>query len=95
MIPRWEAARSARRRATVFLAGFIGVVAVPSIIALACTDISGSSDSILSLQFDTLASPSVVVGDSLRDTTGAIVLPVVRAFNFQGGENPSAKIYFQ
>jgi len=95
MISRCAAARSARRRAIVFVAGFISAVAAPSIIALACTDISGSSDSILSLQFDSLASPSVVVGDTMRDTAGAIVLPVVHAFNFKGGEVTSAKIFFQ
>ena len=95
MISRFTAARSARRRAIAFVAGFVAVVAVPSMITLACTDISGSSDSILSLQFDTLPSPSVVVGDTLRDTTGAVVLPVVHAFNFKGAEITSAKIYFQ
>ena len=76
MISGVEAVRSARRKAIAFFAGFIGVIAVPSIMALACTDVSGNGDSILSLQFDTLASPSVVVGDTLRDTTGAISLPV-------------------
>ena len=54
--------------------------------AVACTDVSGSSSSILSIQFDTLPSPSVVVGDTLRDTTGAVVHPVVHAFNFKGAE---------
>ena len=44
---------SARRRAVAFIAAFVGVVAVPSVIAIACTDITGSSNSILSLQFDT------------------------------------------
>ena len=92
---RVSAGRSARRKAIAFVAGFVGVVAAPSIIALACNDISGNSDSILSLQFDTLASPSVVVGDTLRDTTGAVVLPTVHAFNYKGGEITSAKIYFQ
>jgi hypothetical protein len=95
MTSRSAAARSARRRAIAFVAGFVGVVAVPSIIALACNDISGNADSILSLQFDTLASPSVVVGDTLRDTTGKVVLPTVHAFNYKGGEITSAKIYFQ
>jgi hypothetical protein len=95
MISRAAAARSARRQASAFLAVFVGAVAVPSIIALSCTDISGDSDSILSLQFDTLASPSVVVGDTLRDTTGVVVLPTVHAFNFKGGEVTSAQIYFQ
>ena len=92
---RRSAGRSARRRAIAFVVGFVGLVAVPSIIAVGCTDISGSSDSVLSLQFDTLASPSVVIGDTLRDTTGAIILPVVHAFNYKGGEIASAKIYFQ
>jgi hypothetical protein len=54
--------------------------------ALACGDVSGSSTSVLSIQFDSLAAPSVVVGDTLRDTTGAVILPVVHAFNFRGDE---------
>jgi len=62
--------------------------------AVACTDVSGSSSSILSIQFDTLPSPSVVVGDTLRDTTGAVVHPVVHAFNFKGAEIIPAPVYF-
>jgi hypothetical protein len=53
---------------------------------LACGDVSGSSTSVLSIQFDSLAAPSVVVGDTLRDTTGAVILPKVHAFNFKGDE---------
>ncbi|MDQ6718232.1 MAG: hypothetical protein M3Z17_07785 [Gemmatimonadota bacterium] len=53
-------------------------------LALACTDVTGSANSVLSIQFDTLASPSVVIGDSLRDSTGALALPHVRAYNFEG-----------
>lgn len=66
-----------------------------SIGASACTDVSGSADSVLSIQFDSFASPSVVVGDTLRDTTGAIALPVVRAFNFKGEEisQPPVRFY--
>jgi hypothetical protein len=41
---------------------------------------------VLSIQFDSLAAPSVVVGDTLRDTTGVVILPVVHAFNFKGEE---------
>jgi hypothetical protein len=70
-------------------------VGVSSVLAIACTDISGSSTAVLSLQFDTLPSPSVVVGDSLRDTTGVVVRPVVHAFNYKGEEIASAQIYFQ
>lgn len=95
MMSRGGNARRARSRAVAFIAGFMGVIAIPSVIAIACTDISGGGNAILSLQFDTLASPSVVVGDTLRDTTGAVILPVVHAFNYKGGEITAAKIYFQ
>ena len=54
--------------------------------AFACTDISGSSTAVLSIEFDSLPAPAVVIGDTLRDTTGAVVHPVVRAFNFKGGD---------
>lgn len=55
------------------------------LLAAACTDVTGAKNEILSVQFDTLASPSVVLGDSLRDSTGAIALPKVTAYNFDGG----------
>ena len=63
--------------------------------AAACTDISGSSSAVLSIQFDTLPVPAVVLGDTLRDTTGAIAYPVVRAFNFKGAEIAPAPVWFQ
>lgn len=90
-----SAVRPTRGRAFAFLVGFFAAVGGSSLLAIACTDISGSSTAVLSLQFDTLPSPSVVVGDSLRDTTGAVVRPVVHAFNFKGEEITSAQIYFQ
>lgn len=64
------------------------------IAALACGDVSGSSTSVLSIQFDSLAAPSVVVGDTLRDTTGVVIVPVVHAFNFQGNEILPAPVRF-
>jgi hypothetical protein len=60
----------------------------------ACTDISGSSTSVLSIQFDSLSAPSVVLGDTLRDTTGAVVRPKVHAFNFKGEEIIPAPVFF-
>jgi hypothetical protein len=62
--------------------------------AISCTEISGSPTAVLSIQFDSLAAPSVVVGDTLRDTTGAVVRPVVHVFNFKGGEIVPAPVYF-
>jgi hypothetical protein len=70
------------------------ISALVGIIAAACTDISGSPGAVLSLQFDPLPFPSVVVGDTLRDTTGAVVTPVVHAFNFQGEEIIPAPVFF-
>ncbi|HUQ48171.1 MAG TPA: hypothetical protein VM053_08015 [Gemmatimonadaceae bacterium] len=61
----------------------------------ACTDVSGNSGSVLSIQFDSLAAPSVVVGDTLRDTTGVAIRPVVHAFDFDGNEITSPTIRFQ
>lgn len=48
----------------------------------------------LSIVFDSLSAPSVVVGDTLRDTTGAVVRPVVHVFNFKGEEVARAPVYF-
>lgn len=70
-------------------------LALVSIAAFACGDVSGSSTSVLSIQFDSLAAPSVVVGDTLRDTTGAVIVPVVHAFNFRGAEIVPAPVRFQ
>ena len=66
-----------------------------SLAAFACSDVSGSSTSVLSIQFDSLAAPSVVVGDTLRDTTGTVIVPVVHAFNFKGEEITSVPVRFQ
>ena len=70
------------------------VYALCCIAAAACTDVSGSSTSVLSIEFDTLQSPSVVVGDTLRDSTGAVIFPTVRAFNFKGAEITPVPVRF-
>src|SRR5438045_5425515 len=69
-------------------------VVIVSIVAAACSDVSGSSTSVLSIRCDTLPAPSVVVGDTLRDSTGAVVRPTVHAFNFKGDEIPQPPVYF-
>lgn len=68
--------------------------AIAAVFLLACTEISGNRNDVLSVQFDTLASPSVVVGDTLRDTLGVISLPHVIAFNFQN-ETVSAAVRYR
>jgi hypothetical protein len=80
-----------RPGARAVLLAFFGSIGIA---AAACTDVSGSSTSVLSLEFDSLPSPSVVVGDTLRDTTGAVVHPVVHVFNFKGEEIIPAPVFF-
>lgn len=72
---------------------FLGALACVSVFA--CADLSGSSTGVLSIEFDSLAAPSVVVGDTLRDTTGAVVIPVVRAFDSNGDEITAVRVHFQ
>ena len=73
----------------------LGILVAATAAAFACTDISGSSNAVLSIQFDSLPTPAVVLDDTLRDTTGAIARPVVRAFNFKGGEISAPPVWFQ
>jgi hypothetical protein len=75
-------------------AAVLAVLGVMGLAAVTCTEISSSSTAVLSIQFDSLGAPSVVVGDTLRDTTGAIVRPVVHVFNFKGAEIVPAPVYF-
>ncbi len=61
---------------------------------LACTDIPTASDNILSFSIDPLPSPSVVVGDTLRDSLGVVKPITVTAFNFQGDTVRSPRLRF-
>jgi hypothetical protein len=80
--------RSAARATLLVALGFAALS------PFACSDIVSSSASVLSIVFDSLSAPSVVVGDTLRDTTGAVVRPVVHVFNFKGEEVAQAPVYF-
>jgi hypothetical protein len=79
-------------RPRAFVLGTAIVTALAS--AFACTDISSDPNTVLSLQFDSLPAPGVVVGDTLRDTLGVVARPVVHAFNFQGEEIVPAPVFF-
>lgn len=74
--------------------GGFAVAALGAALVAACVNISDNADSVLSLEFDSLPFPSVVVGDSLRDTTGAIASLDVRAFNYRGEEILSPPVRF-
>lgn len=72
----------------LIVAAFVGAA------VYACGDLTANTDAVLSMEFDTLGAPSVVVGDSLRDTTGALLTPVVRVFNGKGEEIADAPLRF-
>src|SRR6185503_13285813 len=50
---------------------------------------------ILSFQFDPLPSPSVVFGDSLRDSLGVVRGITLKAYNFSGTEIPNLPVTFR
>ncbi len=63
-------------------------------VALACTKIPTGDNAILSFTVDPLPSPSVVVGDTLRDSLGVVRPITISAFNFQGGSVTSPGLHF-
>jgi hypothetical protein len=68
--------------------------ALAASLAAACTDVSDNATTALSIELEPLPSPSVVVGDSLRDTTGVIAVPIVHLFNYEGDEIPPDAVRF-
>jgi len=62
--------------------------------AVSCTDIPTDSNAVLALAFDSLPAPSVVLGDTLRDTTGVATPLRATVFNFQGEVISDAAITF-
>ena len=71
------------------LAGFVALVAS----SLSCTDVS-DPDGIGALQFDGAPYPSVVVGDSLRDSLGIVRPLVATALSNDGNPLPNADVVF-
>ena len=65
-----------------------------SAVVLACTEIPTGNDQILSFSVNPLPSPSVVVGDQLRDSLGVVRPITVTAFDFQGDTAVPPKIRF-
>ncbi len=66
-----------------------------AILLAACTEIPSGANDILSFEFNPLPSPSVVVGDSLRDSLGVVRGITLKAFNFSGTEVSSPPVTFR
>jgi hypothetical protein len=85
----------ARFRARIPWIRVIGSLSVATGLSIACHDVDTSPGVINSVEFVRLAAPSVVEGDTLRDTLG-IVRPLQgAAFNIQGDLLPDAPIRFR
>jgi hypothetical protein len=64
-------------------AGIAGFLALAVVVAATCTKIPTDPKAVFSLAVDSLPSPSVVAGDTLRDTNGVATPLTGRAYNIQ------------
>ena len=65
-----------------------------AILIAACTEIPTGANDVLSVQFNPLPAPGVVIGDSLRDTLGVVQGLQVTAFNYSGTEIENPPVTF-
>ncbi len=83
---RW--ARSGRQ-ARLFLAAAAVALGVP-----ACTQVGSDPNAAVAIELIAPQSPSVVIGDTLRDSTGTAVPLLARAFNSRNIQIPSPRLTF-
>lgn len=62
--------------------------------AIACTEVGTDPTVAVSVSFDSLPSPGIVLGDTLRDGTGAVAPVRATAFNARGDSIPGAPIEY-
>jgi hypothetical protein len=62
--------------------------------AVSCTTIATNPDVIFSISLDSLPSPSVVAGDTMRDTNGVVQPLTAQGYNIQGQLLPNAHIQY-
>ena len=62
----------------------LGRVIAATIVAAACFDVSTDPDEIAAIEFAEFPWPSIVAGDTLRDSSGAVAPLVVRLFGGDG-----------
>ena len=73
----------------------IGVVStVACVAAMACTTVSTDPDTVVAVRFDGSAYPSIVVGDSLRDSLGALQPIRATGLNYNGDAVEGAGFVF-
>jgi hypothetical protein len=71
-------------------AGLVAALAV----GYACSEVSTNPNTVLSLELRPMQLPSIVIGDSIHDTLGAVDSLHAVAFNAQGNPVPGAPIRY-
>jgi hypothetical protein len=84
------ALRGRHRRA----AGAVGALALAVVASATCTKVPTDPKVVFSLAVDSLPSPSVVAGDTLRDTNGIATPLSGRAYNIQNQVLPNIHVQF-
>ncbi len=82
--------RIARLGARAVAIGLAGATAT----VVACSDVTVGPTVVFSLFVDTIPAPSVVAGDTLRDTLGNVLRITAQAYNINGAVLPNARIRF-
>ena len=72
----------------------IVVMLAAAIAATACTEVSTDPDGVAALQFNGTGYPSIVVGDSLRDSLGVLLPLSATALNNDGEPIPNAAVVY-
>ena len=72
----------------------LGVGAFAVAAAQACTDLPTGAETPFSISFNSAPSPGVVVGDTMRDSTGAAARLSARVFNLDGDELTGSPVGF-
>ncbi|MGZ8493857.1 MAG: hypothetical protein ACXWZS_16765, partial [Gemmatirosa sp.] len=80
---------TARRVVAVRLVAFAGTV----LTAAACVEISSAEQGVLAIRLEPLP-PSIIAGDTLRDSTGAVLRLRATAFAGNGDTVPGAPFRF-
>lgn len=70
----------------------VGVAAVSG--AAACTEVSTDPNAVVAIHFDGSAYPSIVAGDSLRDSLGTLQPLRATGLNYRGAAVPGAAFVF-
>ena len=69
-------------------------VVFPTLVCVACTEVSTNPNAVVALRFEGSAYPSIVVADSLRDSLGALQPLVGTGLNYKGDPVGDARLEF-